>query len=149
MGELSRTFRRQTSVPLHVTIHLDELQTYPKLGQELLSCIAEYMCSTSESSPALCFSHSIIVHPVVTGTSSKNIKDDVTGYSNAKIKLTPFSWKQCLLFVQNKSKYFENVKNEARLRRMLKACGGLPRLIDFFVTWLNHHKGDGISLYFL
>jgi hypothetical protein len=90
---------------------------------------------------ALATEHNVEVFPIVIGTSSKLLKNSVTGYSSFEINLKPFTLEQTLrLIAANTGVEVEQLKTP-QLLRLIKSLGGIPRFISlacqFITSWLK------------
>ena len=139
MKEISNIVKQ----PLVMTIQLDEMQEDPIMAQEILRVIADYMCSTSVDMPAPSWNHQILVYPIITGTSKKEF--NVTPYGSISYDLKPFNWEESLEYVRLNAPtdVYNKIRSEPQLKRLLKACGGVPRLLFFFVKNAIESIGNG------
>jgi hypothetical protein len=82
------------------------------------------------------------VMPVITATSSKGFKQQVTDYRSPKVTLTPFNKDESVTLIKALAPYLSEEWFEApRFLRLILSCGGLPRcLADCLVPGLDHYS---------
>ncbi|GAM24656.1 hypothetical protein SAMD00019534_078310 [Acytostelium subglobosum LB1] len=113
-----------------LAIHLDEIQLQPTFSQAILHIIAEFMCSTNSESLASCLN--IVILPILTGTSSKDLKQKVTLYGSKHIELDPFTYEQSVAYMDSNIPNFDAASKGARFQRVLMSMGGVPRILEIF-----------------
>lgn len=123
-------------------LHLDELQTNPEMAQKLLHVIGDYMCSTESNVISNSVEDGIVVYPVITGTSSKGFKQEVTGYGVFHIKLSPFNYKESLEFLGERKIVYYIWQKQMSFKRLIKCCGGIPRFLEYVSKLLEKEDKD-------
>jgi len=133
MKWISRVVTRPPKSYILFAIHLDEIQKYPEPEKQpaLLHIIANYMCSTVETRPSNTVQDRVIIYPIITGTSTKACKQEVTDYGVYKINLIPWNYAESLLYMKKRNIDCSNWLQHKGFKRLIKSCGGLPRCLDY------------------
>lgn len=81
--------------------------------------------------------HNVHVFPIITGTSSKMLKNEVTGFSSTSIYLAPFTLNQSINLVSIRTGISKSTLKQPRFLRLIMSLGGIPRFVDYLCQFLS------------
>ncbi|KYQ91067.1 hypothetical protein DLAC_07969 [Tieghemostelium lacteum] len=118
-------------------IHLDEIQLNSTFSQKILHIIASFMCRTVEKEISDSSRFNIVVFPILTGTSSKNLRMAITDHGSLYIDLRPFTLKESFKFLNSNIPNFNCEDQNKRFQRTVMSMGGIPRLLERFAQYIK------------
>eukprot|EP01124_Arcella_intermedia_P021706 TRINITY_DN308_c0_g2_i13.p1 TRINITY_DN308_c0_g2~~TRINITY_DN308_c0_g2_i13.p1 ORF type:complete len:781 (-),score=117.95 TRINITY_DN308_c0_g2_i13:15-2357(-) len=156
MEWISKVTKRSYDNPnLLFVFHFDEIQKFLKEEKDrekmdiqarkvkdLLHVIARYMCSTTTSVKSCATLNNMLIYPVITGTSTKGFKEEVTDYGSIHIELEPFNFSESLNFLEKNGIVHSRWIQQSNFKRLVKCCGGLPRCLKLLQSILKKNSFD-------
>ncbi|KYQ96838.1 hypothetical protein DLAC_04143 [Tieghemostelium lacteum] len=103
------------------------------------------MCATVSTEISDSCKFNIVVFPILTGTSSKNLRMRVTDYASLNVELLPFTLEESFEFLNSNIPNFYCKQQNQRFQRTVMSMCGIPRLLEVFA---NSIKSE-VNLQFL
>eukprot|EP01133_Synstelium_polycarpum_P016321 gene16321-19413_t len=85
------------------------------------------MCVPDAKSPAQQLN--IVIFPILTGTSSVDLRQEVAGFGSKRIQLSPFTFTESTTYLDNHMPGFNAITKSPRFIRVLMSMGGIPQMV--------------------